>query len=347
MAQPSTETVLGRLRGQAQDAVRAVIAPGERCALLGYPNHTNPGDHAIWIAAQTLLERIGADVAYACSWRDYSREALGKAVAAGAHIVFTGGGNFGDLWPATHALREAVLRDFVGVRIVQLPQTVHFTHSQALRATRRSLERHGNVVLFVRDAPSLELARESFDIDVRLVPDLAFACPLELPTNPPTTDVLWIARQDRESRGLNPHEVPDGVWRVDWNLRDAERRALDGEAPPTDALLELIERNRRLTKRLGGDGWRELAEIRAELSLARLERALRLLRRGRVVVTDTLHAHILGLRLGIPTVISDTRYGKLGATFDTFTHGVPLARWADTPGDALGLAAHAVPRSSG
>ena len=47
MAQPSTVTVLERLSGQADDAVRAVIAPGSRCALLGYPNHTNPGDHAI------------------------------------------------------------------------------------------------------------------------------------------------------------------------------------------------------------------------------------------------------------------------------------------------------------
>ena len=315
--------------------MRAAIAPGARCALLGYPNHTNPGDHAIWIAAQTLLERIGVEVAYECSWRDYSREALGEAVAAGAHIVFTGGGNFGDLWPATHALREAVFRDFVGVPIVQLPQTVHFTRSEALGVTRRSLERHGNVVLLVRDAPSLELARESFDVDVRLAPDLAFACPLEPPTDPPATDILWIAREDRESRGLNPDRVPDGVWRVDWNLRDAERRVLGGEAPPTGALLELIERNRRLTKRVGDDRWRELAEIRAELSSARLERALRLLRRGRVIVTDTLHAHILGLRLGIPTVITDTRYGKLRATFDTFTHAVPLAHWADTPGHAL------------
>jgi exopolysaccharide biosynthesis predicted pyruvyltransferase EpsI len=344
MAQPSTVTVLDRLSGQVRDAVRAAIAPGSRCALLGYPNHTNPGDHAIWIAAKALLERIGAEVTYECSWCDYSREALGEAVGAGAHIVFSGGGNFGDLWPATHALREAVLRDCAGVPIVQLPQTVHFTRREALDATRRSLERHGNVVLLVRDAPSLILARGSFDVDVRLAPDLAFACPVDPMPEPPTTDVLWIAREDRESCGLNPDEVPDGTWRVDWNLRDAERRPLDGEAPLPESLLALIERNRRLTKYPAGDGWRELAEIRETLSRARLARALRLLRRGRVVVTDALHAQVLSLMLGIPTVITDTRYGKLRATFDTFTHAVPLAHWADTPEQALGLATRLVPR---
>ena len=201
MAQPSTVTVLERLSGQAYDAVRAVIAPGSRCALLGYPNHTNPGDHAIWIAAKAIMRRIGADVIYECSWRDYSREALGEALAAGAHIVFSGGGNFGDLWPATHALREAVLRDFVGVPIVQLPQTIHFTRSETLAATRRLLERHGSVVLLVRDAPSLALARESFDVDVRLAPDLALACPLEPPGDPSAADVVWIAREDRDPAG--------------------------------------------------------------------------------------------------------------------------------------------------
>ncbi len=346
MAQPSTATVLDRLSGEVGDAVRAAIAPGSRCALLGYPNHTNPGDHAIWIAAKALLERIGAEVTYECSWRDYSREALGEAVAAGAHIVFSGGGNFGDLWPATHALREAVLREFPGVPVVQLPQTVHFIRPEARDATRRSLERHGNVVLLVRDAPSLTLARGSFDVDVRLAPDLAFACPLDLMSEPPATDVLWIAREDRESRGVNPDVVPDGAWRVDWNLRTAERRPFDGEPPPPESLLALLERNRRLTKRAAPDGWRELAEIRELLSRERLARALRLLGRGRVIVTDALHAHILGLMLGIPTVTTDTRYGKLRATFDTFTHALPLAHWADTPEQALCLGACLVPRST-
>jgi exopolysaccharide biosynthesis predicted pyruvyltransferase EpsI len=57
-----------------------------------------------------------------------------------------------------------------------------------------------------------------------------------------------------------------------------------------------------------------------------------------VIVTDSLHAHTLGLMLGIPTVVTDNNYGKLRGTFETFTHAAPLARWADTPEAALALA---------
>ena len=51
-----------------------------------------------------------------------------------------------------------------------------------------------------------------------------------------------------------------------------------------------------------------------------------------MIVTDSLHAHILGVMLGIPTVATDNSYGKLRGTFDAFTHSIPLARWAETPG---------------
>jgi exopolysaccharide biosynthesis predicted pyruvyltransferase EpsI len=331
-------SVLEDLREQVQRTVAEVIEPGTKCALLGYPNHTNPGDHGVWLGAKATLERRQAEIVYECSWRDYSRDALATAVEEGAQIVFTGGGNFGDLWPATHALRERVLADFVGTRVVQLQQSVHFEHADNLARTADLLRRHGNVTLMVRDRPSLELAERCFDADVRLAPDLAFATPLPAPTEAPRTDVAWIARQDRESRGLNPEFAPRGVWRIDWNLRDNEQQRLSGEPQLPAALNPLVARNKTLTK-AGGD-WRTLAEIREQLTELRLKRGCWILGRGRVIVTDSLHAHVLGLMLGIPSIATDNSYGKLRATFEAFTHAVPLARWADTPSQALAMAAH-------
>jgi pyruvyl transferase EpsO len=286
---------------------------------------------------------LGIEIVYECSWRDYSREALTAAVEAGAQIVFTGGGNFGDLWPATHALRERVLLDFRGARTVQLQQTVHFRRADNLARTKRLLEQHGNVTLVVRDRPSLDVVERSFDVDVRLAPDLAFACPLQAPTDPPATDIAWIAREDRESCDLNPERAPSGVWRVDWNRRENELRPLDGEEPLSSSVLDLISRNQSMTKTAaveggGGRQWRDLAHVRDQLTYRRLERGCWVLRRGRVIVTDSLHAHILGLMLGIPTVVTDNNYGKLRGTFETFTRAAPLARWADTPERALTVA---------
>jgi exopolysaccharide biosynthesis predicted pyruvyltransferase EpsI len=335
-------SLVARLGEQARRTVEGAIAPGSPCALLGYPNHTNPGDHAVWLGAKSILTRLECKIVYECSWQDYSRDALVAAAEDGALIVFTGGGNFGDLWPATQGLRERVLQDFRGVPVVQLQQSVHFERSENAERMRKLLERHGNTSLLVRDLPSLELARRSFGVDVALGPDLAFACPLGAGTRTaPTVDVLWIARQDRESRGLGPWRAPSGAWRIDWNLRDNELRPIDGEAPLPSTTIELIDRNRSLTKSLAagradpGSMWRELSVVRAQLTHRRLERACGLLARGRVIVTDSLHAHILGLMLGIPTVATDNSYGKLRGTFETFTHDSPITSWAETPSEGL------------
>jgi pyruvyl transferase EpsO len=337
----SAPSALQQLQEQVHATVASVIEPGTKCALLGYPNHTNPGDHAVWLGAKAALARLQAESVYECSWRDYSYDALAAAVGGGGLIVFTGGGNFGDVWPATHTLRERVLEEFPGVPVVQLQQSVHFENQRNLERTATLLRRHGDFKLVVRDRPSLELARRAFDVDVRLGPDLAFAAPPHAaPRDGCRAEVVWIAREDRESPSPN-HQPPGpdlrpGVWRIDWNLRDREMELLPGEPSLPAELGELRKRNKSLTR--ARHDWRALAEIRHRLTRIRLERACRILGRGRVIVTDSLHAHILALMFGIPSVATDNSYGKLRASFDAFTHAVPGASWADTPAEALAMA---------
>src|SRR5207302_9852423 len=116
----------------------------------------------------------------------------------------------------TNAVRERVRHDFKGVRTAQLQQSVHFSRPDSLVRTRALLERHGNVTMLVRDRGSLDLVRRSVDVEVALGPDLAFACPLRTPVDQSVVDIAWIAREDRESRGLGPKRAPSGVWRLDW-----------------------------------------------------------------------------------------------------------------------------------
>ncbi|MEG8022012.1 polysaccharide pyruvyl transferase family protein [Sphingomonas aerolata] len=60
------------------------------------------------------------------------------------------------------------------------------------------------------------------------------------------------------------------------------------------------------------------------LARARVARGLTLLSRGRQIVTDRLHAHILALLLGIPHVALDNEYGKLSAYIAAWTAPSPL-----------------------
>jgi pyruvyl transferase EpsO len=70
----------------------------------------------------------------------------------------------------------------------------------------------------------------------------------------------------------------------------------------------------------------------------RLRAGCHLLSRGRVVITDRLHAHILCLLHGIPHVLLDNSYGKVRRVHETWTAGAPQVRWATSPQEAIGIA---------
>ncbi len=72
---------------------------------------------------------------------------------------------------------------------------------------------------------------------------------------------------------------------------------------------------------------------------ARVERGLRLLARGELIVTDRLHGHILALLLGIPHVVLDNDYGKVGAYIAAWTQRSPLVRQARSSQAAAELVA--------
>jgi exopolysaccharide biosynthesis predicted pyruvyltransferase EpsI len=69
-----------------------------------------------------------------------------------------------------------------------------------------------------------------------------------------------------------------------------------------------------------------------------LLRGLRVLARGRIVVTDRLHGHVLALLQGIPQVVLDNSYGKLRSTYTTWTCRSGLAHWATSAEEARALA---------
>ena len=62
--------------------------------------------------------------------------------------------------------------------------------------------------------------------------------------------------------------------------------------------------------------------------------AERTLLRGRIVVTDRLHAAVLATLLGRPVVARDNANGKLAAMFGDVLGRFPLARFACTAAEA-------------
>jgi pyruvyl transferase EpsO len=84
--------------------------------------------------------------------------------------------------------------------------------------------------------------------------------------------------------------------------------------------------------------WRHLHWLWDQLAEDRTLRGCRLLSRGRVVLTDRLHAHLLCTLMRKPHVVCDSTNGKIFAYRDTWPIVDPLVRFASSRAEALEVA---------
>lgn len=341
-ADPDTLRLFLRARAEVDRCLSESLAGAQRIAYVNFPNHGNAGDPALWLGGWQRLAALGLRVVYACEPRTYHRELL--AAAEPDAIVINGGGNFGDRYPRQQRGRERVLAHFPRLRTVQLPQSVQFDDPEALAKMQRLVSKHHDLTLLLRDEASLERARRWFDAPSRRCPDLALTLEPRPRSAPARTDVLWLARNDKESRGQPPApelltDAGRTVEVTDWLGSLAEEPAW---RPSARLALTL---NRRLTPRVAGDVaqarryGRLLAATYVPLAEARASRGMRILARGRVVITDRLHGHVLSMLQGIEHVVLDNADGKVRALYEADTHASPLAHLAEDPVRAATIAA--------
>jgi len=274
-----------------------------RFALLDYPNHENVGDSAIWSGERAFLKAHGREVVYVADLQSYSESGLRRNLGSEGVILFHGGGNFGDLYPHHQQHRERVIGTFADHPIIQLPQTATFRKDNNAARAREVYARHLNLTLILRDSSSLAYARTHFVNDSALAPDLA------LDTATQVAVVDWVGK-----RSASPYVVARRIGLLAMG-------SLHARLPATLSPLQpWIERSFD------------------ELARRRVEYGYRLLRSARVLVTDRLHGHILALLLGVPHVLLNDRYDKVGRFYRTWSFGNPLVKFAATPAEALAAA---------
>ena len=319
------------LRRAIENLLDPLIPEGARVALVDIPDHSNVGDSAIWLGERAYLAARRANVVYQCDRDTLSESTLRTQIKDGV-ILLHGGGNFGTLWPRHQAFRERVIQAFPNNRIIQLPQSIYFDNEAAVDACAKVIRRHGGVTILTRDPKSLEIASSGFASKNLLCPDMAFclgtlACPTA-----PSVDLLVQARTDKEAkhdRGTIAVGRDLTVLVVDW---------LDEDAGFLQRLDNAIKR--RLHRSSEADAFLlpALRFIWLRLARRRLGRGLRLLTRGRVVISDRLHGHILCVLCGVPHVIVDNSYGKIRAFYDQWTSSLDTCAWAESLLEAESIA---------
>jgi exopolysaccharide biosynthesis predicted pyruvyltransferase EpsI len=305
-------TATAGLRSAAQEALAPWVDGHAECALLDFQNHGNVGDSAIWLGALAWLERIGCRIRHVCSERDYDPRPL-RRVLGDRPILLSGGGNLGDLWPAFQRFRERVLADFPDRRILQLPQSIHFTRAENAERARAAFTAHPDFHLFVRDRASLELARGQLGITARLCPDMVHMLDMSAFAEPKRHRLLVLSRADQEKLPISEQALKRAR-RTDCLIADwVEQPRLPEE--------KLYRRARRLVRARwlpGGPFERRALHYTRLLASQRVHWGSALLGSARAIVTDRLHAALLGRLGGTRVYFVDNSYGKLSAYAGTW-----------------------------
>ena len=310
----------------------SVLQDCRQCALLDFPDYGNVGDSAIWLGQLEALRRIGVEVRYVASALSLSPQVLRERMPRGV-ILIGGGGNFGTLWPQPQAHRERVLAEFRDYPVVQLPQSIFYDSDESLQRTRELIAAHPDFTLMVRDEASLRIATERLRAKAAACCDSAFFLHGKLARSAPEVDIFVLARSDKERSAGDMRELlaASGCsFAIDDWVEDPMT------LPRWLAARWWPRAHGRLTRVpgfFGGLGalWRAAAWRRAR-------RGSRALSRGRVVITDRLHAHILCVLLDIPHVVLDNSYGKVQGFIASWTAGSPLVHRASTPAEAVARA---------
>lgn len=304
---------------------------GKPVALLDFPNHPNCGDSAIYRGELAALQRCGARIVYQADHEAFNVNDI-RTLAADVVLLIHGGGNFGDLYPAQENLRLETIRQFPLRRIVQLPQSIHYSSSRSVTEMQRALSSARNLTLILRDRQSHEFAVSHFYCEVRLLPDAAFGLGSLARAGVAVGPVKALVRSDDEATSRDFHDAvaDSGLPLEDWM-----------EPTPTYVRGVPLSNLHHRLRRLGMPGnfvdrWeRRQGRVYDMLSRAHTDRGLRTLARGRVVLTDRLHALILAELQGIPVAAYDSGYGKISSYWRTWLSESSLSKVYSDPGDAV------------
>ncbi|WP_240007221.1 polysaccharide pyruvyl transferase family protein [Pseudaquidulcibacter saccharophilus] len=296
--------------------------------LLDFPDHANVGDSAIWVGEEIVLNEIDDRDAIKTSLVD--DKDIPK-IKADTIIYLHGGGNFGDIWPAHQNYRNNVLKNFKNNPVVQLPQSIHFENHDNIKETADAIKGHPNFTLLVRDNESFEFANKHFECQTILCPDSAFAIGPLNRTVPIKYDVLLLLRTDKETKfGNSKVSVPNNWHICDW---------LDDDPNMFKTALWKVRIDAIKSFNIS-----EFSKARREfnyyntLANMRVKRGLDLLSRGKIIITDRLHVHILSTLLGIPHIVLDNNYQKIKRFSNAFNTSWDGVHWASTIEEAIELA---------
>jgi len=298
-------------------ALGKFLSKGERVALLDFPNHNNVGDNAIWLGEKAALNKIGVEIIYQCDLYSYSERALRKRIGNDGIVLLHGGGNLGSVWPEHQKFREKMIESLDDLKIIQLPQSVYFNNELGRQHFGEIARRHPSLFFLVRDKVSFKILDE-LNLNVALCPDMALALGPLATIGAPKVDAVWLSRTDHESAGHSIESTNLNIEKLDWLMGEPGRYYSKFSPKITVRIRRLVQKILRSSSYMRDNFWKLNANFFDRLAQRRLNRGIRILSRGKIIISDRLHGHIISTLLGKPQVLFDNHYKKVGNYRDCF-----------------------------
>ena len=305
------------IRDQIVEDFRPLFTNVERIILMDVALHTNMGDSVLWRAAIHLASLYGHSINHVCAASQAANDLYGtmsqfphcdlaniiNLVKDNGLVLYHAGGNWGNLYRFVQKYRMKALQVFsynsekpgYNFKVAQLPQTIYYKNEDDVSVDvddylMHSL--HPNLfTLFTRQADSFEFAERHYGSNINKVStaDVAFVLGDLLPIGEPEVDILVLIRTD-------------------------------GELPAEDKAEK--ELTKRLLKRsnvtFAYQDWHHRPNYTefstanpTILSEVRLNEAVKIISKGRVVITNRMHGSVLATLIGRTLLWVDTTEKKL------------------------------------
>ncbi|MGZ5050854.1 MAG: polysaccharide pyruvyl transferase family protein [Methylobacter sp.] len=218
-------------------------------------------------------------------------------------IVFLhSGGNFGDDWPCTQAVRESIIAELTSNKVIQLPQTIFYGNTDsgriAVRHSQQIINAHPNLLIFGRDLRSAKIAANLFNgATVLARPDMV------------------LSLQDKVEKALAKviNKRTQRIRRVLLIMRNDKEGVYDAESKrELEKILVLSGYRAMLWDTDVEDTFKDRAKFKVVCKY------LKFIAGFDAVITDRYHGLIFSVLVKRPCIVLKTHNHKLTSAFDWF-----------------------------
>jgi exopolysaccharide biosynthesis predicted pyruvyltransferase EpsI len=322
LAKKIDEIILPILPSQYPDSI----------CIIDVPDYPNVGDPAILLGEVAFLRKNFPKSKLKMLSHGYYSSAVDRDILESDVIFLQGGGNFGDLWPLPHEFRLKMLKRFSSKTVIQFPQSIYFSDNRKLQEMRDCISSLKDFKLITRDEVSYEFAMRSFDCDVYLSPDMAFAIGPIVPAKP-RLDLFCLLRTDKERLPQTLSVVRNALEQTGCSFEIADWVKNRFNIDKLHRIVRPMARSDTSRRWLFNNG----AFLYEAYAGSRVKHGVDLLGRGKIVVTDRLHGHIISTLMGKEQVILDSFDGKVENFNRTWLHGFKKANIVRSAEDAIDI----------